>query len=606
MAKRLRVKEPTDECEYEVGQRVIFTPARGPSRLCTVSSVKETDGRCLIGLEADQKENNFQGIPGSVFSSSGGLKKVSLPQDKAVLRRLLQGIEAKSERDALRFSSKQRHALESLSPSPTPPGPRSRRSQSVERTVDTPWAMVLEHLAAGHLTYEDAQMVFQLFGRDDKRALAEILLRGLWHLAHLTLPEKNRDVLQSIKNLTKVLERNENLEEAEKMHRTAVAICVRCFKKDHTYTLNGRNNLAIVLKKQGRWQEAEQMHREVLEVRRRVLGENHEDTQRSRNNLASVLREQGKWQEVEDMYRELLEVRRRDLSEDHRDILSIRHNLASVLQEGGKWQEAEQMRREVMEVRRQNAFAAKWFKGQGEAKNAHDRIRKEATLLQLASPVEGRLVLLGDTHGHWKDVVHIWKAEGLPSKNLVYVFNGDICDRGDSEGRGGQRALQIWASVLAFKIAMPDSIFVLRGNHEDRDYWPQYGAQGFSGEIEAKYVARERAEVDDLLDAFGELCDQLPLAAVIHETCLVMHGGLPRCWKNGGNLQELQDLERPLRIPENADSRQKQLIYDATWADPQFEEGLGPNERGGEAISFGPVTWCLGGSEVKAGLVRRF
>ena len=31
------------------------------------------------------------------------------------------------------------------------------------------------------------------------------------------------------------------------------------------------------------------------------------------------------------------------------------------------------------------------------------------------------------------------------------------------------------------------------------------------------------------------------------------------------------------------------LIYDATWADPQFDEGLGPNERGGEAISFGPV-----------------
>ena len=30
--------------------------------------------------------------------------------------------QAKSERDALRFSSKQRHALESLSPSPTPPG----------------------------------------------------------------------------------------------------------------------------------------------------------------------------------------------------------------------------------------------------------------------------------------------------------------------------------------------------------------------------------------------------------------------------------------------------------------------------------------------------
>ena len=240
---------------------------------------------------------------------------------------------------------------------------------------------------------------------------AEILLTGLWHLAQLTLPEGNRDVLQSIKNLTKVLERHENFKEAEKMHRMAVDICVRCFKKDHTYTLNGRNNLAIFLKKQCRWQEAEQMHREVLEVRRRVLGENHEDTQRSRNNLASVLREQGKWQEVEDMHRELLEVRRRDLGEEHPDILSISQNLAAVLQEQGKWQEAEEMlgevaevrrrvlghdhrdtlssrsslasvlqeqgkceeaeeiRREVMEVRRQNAFAAKWL-GQWEAKNA--------------------------------------------------------------------------------------------------------------------------------------------------------------------------------------------------------------------------------------------
>ena len=26
-------------------------------------------------------------------------------------------------------------------------------------------------------------------------------------------------------------------------------------------------------------------------------------------------------------------------------------------------------------------------------------------------------------------------------------------------------------------------------------------------------------QVDDLLDAFGELCDQLPLAAVVNDTC---------------------------------------------------------------------------------------
>eukprot|EP00913_Durusdinium_trenchii_P029577 g27722.t1 len=42
------------------------------------------------------------------------LRAVLLPQDKAVLRRLLQGLEAKSESDALRFSSKQRKAFEAL------------------------------------------------------------------------------------------------------------------------------------------------------------------------------------------------------------------------------------------------------------------------------------------------------------------------------------------------------------------------------------------------------------------------------------------------------------------------------------------------------------
>ena len=33
------------------------------------------------------------------------------------------------------------------------------------------------------------------------------------------------------------------------------------------------------------------------------------------------------------------------------------------------------------------------------------------------------------------------------------------------------------------------------------------------------------------------------------------------------------------------------LIYDATWADPQHEKGLGPNDRGGDAVSFGPDAW---------------
>ncbi|CAE7829529.1 pef-1, partial [Symbiodinium sp. CCMP2592] len=207
----------------------------------------------------------------------------------------------------------------------------------------------------------------------------------------------------------------------------------------------------------------------------------------------------------------------------------------------------------------------------------------EPSLLHLATPAQGRLAVLGDTHGHLKDLVHIWRQEGFPSRDLVYLFNGDICDRGDSAKRGGQQALHIWACVLSFKIAEPESVYINRGNHEDRDYWPLYGPQGFAAEIESKY---SREEADELLDAFGDLCDALPLAAVIDDCCLVLHGGLPRC--STSNLQEISALPRPVVIPESPGTRQEEIIYDITWADPHAEPGFHQSDRGGEAVCFGP------------------
>ena len=44
-----------------------------------------------------------------------------------------------------------------------------------------------------------------------------------------------------------------------------------------------------------------------------------------------------------------------------------------------------------------------------------------------------------------------------------------------------------------------------------------------------------------------------------------------------------------------ASKNRLRLIYDATWADPQHEKGLGPNDRGGDAVSFGPDAWRDGG-----------
>ena len=55
-------------------------------------------------------------------------------------------------------------------------------------------------------------------------------------------------------------------------------------------------NIADVLSRQGKYEEAERMHRQALALRERVLGKEHPDTLTSMNNLASVLSRQGKYE----------------------------------------------------------------------------------------------------------------------------------------------------------------------------------------------------------------------------------------------------------------------------------------------------------------------
>lgn len=38
-------------------------------------------------------------------------------------------------------------------------------------------------------------------------------------------------------------------------------------------------------------------------------------------------------------------------------------------------------------------------------------------------------VRVGDLHGHFKDLVHIFELNGLPSASNWYLFNGDFEDR---------------------------------------------------------------------------------------------------------------------------------------------------------------------------------
>ncbi|CAE7784798.1 PP5 [Symbiodinium necroappetens] len=223
------------------------------------------------------------------------------------------------------------------------------------------------------------------------------------------------------------------------------------------------------------------------------------------------------------------------------------------------------------------------------ARQSRELFLGEKTVQRIQTPRDGKLVIFGDTHGHLKDLLHVWLREGLPTASKThYLFNGDICDRGDAADRGGMEAVQIWACVLSHKLAFPGAVHMNRGNHEDHHYSLHYGAKGFYGELDRRYTADEAKA---LKAAFKDLCDCLPLMTVVDEAMLVVHGGLPRFRQSSANaasLDEIEQIRRPLQVQTHAENRQDQIITDLLWSDPQAEPGIGPSSRGKSLINYGP------------------
>ena len=75
---------------------------------------------------------------------------------------------------------------------------------------------------------------------------------------------------------------------------------------------------------------------------------------------------------------------------------------------------------------------------------------------------EGRIVVVGDTHGQLNDFCWILKAHGPPSAGNVYLINGDVADRGGY-------AVEIYLLLFGYMLACPGCVHVNRGNHESFD-----------------------------------------------------------------------------------------------------------------------------------------
>ncbi|XP_019479036.1 PREDICTED: serine/threonine-protein phosphatase with EF-hands 2 [Hipposideros armiger] len=136
------------------------------------------------------------------------------------------------------------------------------------------------------------------------------------------------------------------------------------------------------------------------------------------------------------------------------------------------------------------------------------------------------ITVCGDLHGQLDDLIFIFYKNGLPSPERAYVFNGDFVDR-------GKDSVEILMILFAFLLVYPKEFHLNRGNHEDHMVNLRYG---FTKEVMHKYKKHGKKILKILQDVF---C-WLPLATLIDEKVLILHGGV----SDMTDLELLSKLDR--------------------------------------------------------------
>jgi diadenosine tetraphosphatase ApaH/serine/threonine PP2A family protein phosphatase len=162
----------------------------------------------------------------------------------------------------------------------------------------------------------------------------------------------------------------------------------------------------------------------------------------------------------------------------------------------------------------------------------------------------GEALVVGDLHGDIESLITILKSSGFTEKmaarkDATLIFLGDYGDR-------GAHSTEVYYTILKLKLAFPEQVILLRGNHEGPE-----DLMASPHDLPMQFQARFKENWRTVYTKTRELFAYLHNAVLVPERYLMVHGGL------SPNIESIQDLANA-----NTTHPEKDFLEDLLWSDP--------------------------------------